>query len=87
MAGALTEDEYRAKLQAAGFTDIELETTRVYDIEDARAFLATSGLDANVIGPLVKGKVTSAFVRACKPAAVRCGQERLLRPHLLLLAT
>jgi len=72
VAGALTEDEYRGKLQAAGFTDIELETTRVYDIEDARAFLAESGLDADAVAPLVEGRVTSAFVRARKPKGC-CG--------------
>ena len=71
VAGALTEDEYRGKLAAAGFTGVELETTRVYDIEDARAFLAESGLDADAIAPLVNGKVTSAFVRARKPASCR----------------
>jgi len=72
VAGALTEDEYRGKLAAAGFTDVEVETTRVYDIEDARAFLAESGLDADAIAPLVKGKVTSAFVRARKPETAAC---------------
>jgi hypothetical protein len=72
IAGALSEDEYRDKLAAAGFTDIELETTRVYDIADAREFLAQSGLDADVLAPLVKDKVTSAFVRARKPAGC-CG--------------
>lgn len=77
VAGALTEDEYRGTLAAAGFTDIELETTRVYDIEDARAFLAESGLDVDAVAPLVRGRVTSAFVRARKPltpkAAACCG--------------
>jgi SAM-dependent methyltransferase len=72
VAGAMTEDEYRSKLQAAGFTDIELETTRVYDVEDARTFLAESGLDVDAIAPLVNGKVTSAFVRARKPEAEAC---------------
>ena len=72
VAGALSEDEYRGKLAAAGFTDVELETTRVYDIEDARAFLAESGLDADAIAPHVRGKVTSAFVRARKPEAAAC---------------
>src|SRR5687768_17896871 len=28
VAGALSEDEYRSKLQAAGFEDVEVETTR-----------------------------------------------------------
>jgi arsenite methyltransferase len=74
VAGALTEDDYRSKLQAAGFTDVEIETTRVYNVEDARTFLADSGLDVDAIAPLVNGKVTSAFVRARKPeAAVCCG--------------
>jgi len=72
VAGALREDEYRSKLAAAGFTDIGIEVTRVYDVEDARAFLAQSGLDVDAVAPLVKGKVTSAFVRARKPGAC-CG--------------
>ena len=71
VAGALTEEEYRRKLEAAGFTDIELETTRVYELEDARAFLAESGLDVDALAPLVSGRVTSAFVRARKPSAER----------------
>jgi arsenite methyltransferase len=69
VAGALTEDEYRAKLLAAGFEDVEIETTRVYDVEDARAYLSESGLDVDAIAPIVNGRVTSAFVRAKKPAA------------------
>jgi arsenite methyltransferase len=72
VAGALTDDEYRSKLQAAGFTDVEIETTRVYDVQDARAYLAESGLDVDAIAPLVNGRVTSAFVRARKPEAAAC---------------
>ena len=72
VAGALSDEDYRTKLAAAGFTDIGIEVTRVYEIEDARAFLAQSGLDADAVAPLVKGKVTSAFVRARKPDAC-CG--------------
>ncbi|MGH9257222.1 MAG: methyltransferase domain-containing protein, partial [Vicinamibacterales bacterium] len=67
VAGALTEDEYRRTLEAAGFTDVEIETTRVYELADARAFLADSGLDVDALAPLVRGRVTSAFVRARKP--------------------
>jgi SAM-dependent methyltransferase len=69
VAGALTEEEYRSKLQAAGFDEIEIETTRVYDVEDARGFLSDSGLDVDAIAPAVNGRVTSAFVRARKPEA------------------
>jgi len=72
VAGALTEDEYRSKLQAAGFADVEIETTRVYDVQDARAYLSASGLDVDAIAPLVNGRVTSAFVRARKPEATAC---------------
>src|SRR5579864_3038677 len=35
IAGALEENEYRAKLKAAGFEQIEVEPTRVYRAEDA----------------------------------------------------
>ena len=75
IAGALAEDEYRQKLTAAGFTDVELETTRVYELDDARAFLADSGFDVDAIAPLVSGRVTSAFIRARKPEAEKacCG--------------
>jgi SAM-dependent methyltransferase len=72
VAGALSEDEYRSKLAAAGFTDIGIEVRRVYDVEDARAFLAQSGLDVDVVAPLVKGRVISAFVRARKPESSSC---------------
>jgi ubiquinone/menaquinone biosynthesis C-methylase UbiE len=75
VAGALSEDEYRSKLEAAGFKDVEVETTRVYDVQDAKAYLAESGLDVDAIAPLVNGRMTSAFVRARKPEpkAACCG--------------
>jgi SAM-dependent methyltransferase len=72
VAGALAESDYRRKLEAAGFTGVEIETTRVYELEDARAFLATSGLDIDALAPLVTGRITSAFVRARKPENKSC---------------
>lgn len=72
VAGALAESDYRRQLEAAGFTDVEIETTRVYELEDARAFLSTSGLDVDALAPLVTGRVTSAFVRARKPETKNC---------------
>jgi SAM-dependent methyltransferase len=69
IAGALDEDEYRARLAAAGFENATIEPTRVYRAEDAKAFLADKGLDAAVIGPQVEGKFLSAFIRATKPGA------------------
>jgi len=69
VAGALEDEEYRAKLSKAGFDAIELEPTRIYRVEDAREFLAGTGIDADTIAPQVDGKFMSAFVRARKPAA------------------
>jgi arsenite methyltransferase len=67
VAGALEENEYRAKLAAAGFEKIEIEPTRIYRIEDAREFLSGQNIDVDAIAPQVDGKFMSAFVRAVKP--------------------
>ena len=67
VAGALEEDEYRAKLAKAGFEGITVEPTRVYHVDDAREFLARDGIDAAAIATVVDGKFMSAFVRARKP--------------------
>ena len=72
IAGALEEQEYRAKLVNAGFGDVTMETTRVYNIEDARQFLTEAGVNVDAIAPTVDGKFMSAFVRAAKPAAACC---------------
>ena len=69
VAGALDEQVYRDKLSAAGFGEIEVEPTRVYRVEDAKDFIAASGLDAEALAPRIDGKFMSAFVRAHKPAA------------------
>ena len=69
VAGALEEEEYRAKLAKAGFEAIDLEPTRIYRVEDARELLAGAGIDAEAVAPQVDGKFMSAFVRARKPAA------------------
>jgi arsenite methyltransferase len=68
VAGALRDDEYRAKLTRAGFEAIEVEPTRIYRVADAREFLAGAGVDTDAIAPQVEGKFMSAFVRARKPA-------------------
>jgi len=67
IAGALEESEYVDKLAKAGFENIAIEPTRVYNIEDARAFLADQGFDVDSLAPKVAGKFMSAFVRAEKP--------------------
>jgi arsenite methyltransferase len=67
VAGALEENEYRAKLASAGFETIEIEPTRIYRMEDAREFLSGQNVDVDAIAPQVDGKFMSAFVRAVKP--------------------
>ena len=68
IAGALKGSEYIAKLQQAGFESIDIEPTRVYHIEDARAFLTDQGINVDAMARQVDGKFMSAFVRARKPA-------------------
>jgi arsenite methyltransferase len=67
VAGAMEVSEYRNRLAAAGFEGIDIEPTRVYDVEDARQFLTGEGIDVNAIAPRIAGKFMSAFVRAVKP--------------------
>ena len=72
IAGALLDNEYTAKIAQAGFERVSIEPTRVYDINDARQFLAGQGSDVDVIAPQVAGKFMSAFIRAERPKAC-CG--------------
>ena len=72
IAGAMEDREYEAKLSAAGFQDVNVEPWRIYEVEDARAFLAESGVDVERVAPEVDGKFVSAFVRATKPTATAC---------------
>lgn len=71
VAGALSDSDYRQKLAAAGFEAIDIETTRVYNVDDAREFLKAAGIDAEAIVPQVQDKFMSAFVRATKPEAAK----------------
>jgi arsenite methyltransferase len=68
IAGALQDHEYISKLAKAGFDDIDIEPTHVYDIKDARAFLSGQGVDVDAIAAQLQGKFMSAFIRATKPA-------------------
>ena len=72
IAGALRDEDYVSKLAKAGFESIDIEPTRVYNIEDARAFLKTEGMDVDAIAKQVEGKFISAFVRARKPRPAPC---------------
>src|SRR5574341_570748 len=66
VAGALEEQEFVRLLREAGFEDPSIEPTRVYRLEDARAFLREAGLDMDRIAPEVAGRFMAAFVRARK---------------------
>jgi arsenite methyltransferase len=72
IAGALEDWRYVATLAKAGFGDIDVEPTRVYNIEDARTFLSGQGIDVDAMAPAVEGKFMSAFIRAVKPAPKEC---------------
>ncbi len=67
VAGALEESEYRQLLTGAGFQSVDLEPTRVYKAQDARAFLSEAGLDRPGLAEEIDGRFMSAFVRATKP--------------------
>src|SRR3954466_12899716 len=60
IAGALEENEYRRLLANAGFVDINVEPTRVYEFSAA-------GID-DVVAREISGRVMGAFIRARKPA-------------------
>ena len=69
VAGALSDQDYLAKLASAGFEAAEIEVTRVYTVEDAKEFLAGQCTDLQQVASEVDGKFVSAFVRAVKPVA------------------
>ncbi len=80
VAGALDEREYRALLTEAGFEDVEIQVTRVYDPRELASSLNSgegccgggpgSAWDAEELARFEAsgGQVMSAFVRARKPA-------------------
>jgi arsenite methyltransferase len=68
IAGALEEDEYRRLLAEAGFADVEVEVTRVYD-EEALTEKARDRWDEAAFERFRSGggRMVSAFIRARKP--------------------
>ena len=72
VAGALNDYEYVTKLAKAGFEHISIEPTRVYSIDNARAFLSGQGFDVDALAREVEDKFISAFVRADKPETGCC---------------
>jgi SAM-dependent methyltransferase len=72
IAGALDEGDYSAKLKSAGFEQVGVEPTRVYQIADAREFLAGKGINVDAMAREVDGKFMGAFIRATKPENAAC---------------
>jgi arsenite methyltransferase len=68
VAGALPDDEYKRLLGEAGFTDVSIEPTRVYRLEDAAGFLAEAGIGVETLPKEIDGAFMSGFVRARKPS-------------------
>jgi arsenite methyltransferase len=66
VAGALEVEEYKSLLGAAGFKDVDIEPTRIYRLEDARAFLSDAGIDVDSLPAEIDGAFMSGFVRATK---------------------
>jgi arsenite methyltransferase len=67
VAGALRETEFRNYLSEAGFEEVDIAPTRIYQLEDARGFLSGAGLESEVLAREVGGCVMGAFIRARKP--------------------
>lgn len=72
VAGALSEEEYCAKLAAVGFTAIDLEVTRTLGLHELLDCCTDQGpsreLEALAAHQAEHGRIISAFVRATKPA-------------------
>jgi len=69
IAGALLESEYVEKLRAAGFTNIQVEPTRIYTKDDAAEMASCCGEEADAALKALDGAMMSAFIRAKKPLA------------------
>jgi len=69
LAGALDEQAYRGKLEAAGFTDVSVDPWRLYSRSDARQGLTCAGDESQVLAREVADRFASAFIRARKKAA------------------
>src|ERR1035438_6000766 len=73
IAGAMKDTEYVSTLTTAGFESVAIEPTRVYNAEDARAFLTSEGVDVDAIAPQIEANFMGAFVGARNPQAAGCG--------------
>jgi SAM-dependent methyltransferase len=77
IAGALEETTYRQLLSAAGFANVGVEVTRIYDAQDLAASECCGDRLATQWGfselAASGGRLVSAFVRATKPTRATSG--------------
>jgi len=76
VAGALDADDYRTRLHAAGFTEVDLRPTQIFDRDAVQAVLADADparipadIDTEDVLQTLAGNITSSFVRAVRPLA------------------
>jgi SAM-dependent methyltransferase len=68
VAGALLEKDYVRGLERAGFVDVTVEPTRVFERGDVEEMACGSGCeDGGATAEALDGAVMSAFIRARKP--------------------
>lgn len=80
IAGALTDVEYTGKLKEAGFDDVEVVVTRVYDLTSPAAGKLVPGASPAELEEY-NGSLVSAFIRAKKPAnRLTAGRDYTIRP-------
>jgi len=73
LAGALEESDYRARLAARGFEEVDVEPTRIYTREDAAMLSPVMDGEAPLVDE-VAGAFMSAFIRARKPGGCTCSE-------------
>ena len=77
VAGALTEEVYRTKLLNAGFANVEIQSTQVFDRTAVKATVDNldastplpAGVDVDAVVDALDGAVMSAFVRGRRPVS------------------
>lgn len=69
VAGALERDDYIARLQQAGFTEVSIEPTRRYHFSDIEGAWAPKGIAAmsDEERAAVDGRIMGAFIRGVRP--------------------
>ena len=72
IAGALQETEYTKNCGLRDSDPSKSSQRAFIRMEEAREFLTAAGLDADMVGPQIRDKFMSAFIRARKPASATC---------------